>query len=89
MWEQGEILEHHPKAAPVRGRPGQRLALPAHLASVWRLQPGDDHQQRRFPAAARTEQRDDLAALQLERDPIQRGGGSKTFAYFADRQTAH
>jgi hypothetical protein len=44
--EQDEVLKHQPEVAAVGRHAVQRLAFPQHTAGVWRLEAGNDRQQR-------------------------------------------
>src|SRR6266404_2922759 len=72
-------LENHPHAAPI-GRHGNTLRpgknntrSQLNLTVVRFFQTGNDAQRRRLAAAARPEQREQLARLDLEGDIIDRG----------------
>src|SRR5262249_55898093 len=60
------ILEHEPDATPMRWDPGEASAVEEDVARVRRLQAGDDPEQRRLAAAARSEDRDHLAVADVE-----------------------
>jgi len=51
--KEGEVLKHHAEVARVGRHAGQVTAVEAHRATVGRLQPGDDAQQRRLATARR------------------------------------
>jgi hypothetical protein len=69
-------LEDHPDPAFVRGHAHallgreERPSVERDLARVGRLQPGDRAQRRRLPASGRSEQRDELALRDLERQVV-------------------
>src|SRR6185437_49967 len=62
-------LEHHPDAA---GRPHHLAAVDAHAPARLRDETGDDVEQRALAAAARPDQRDELAFADPERYVLQR-----------------
>ncbi len=66
--EQREALEHHRDAF---GRPVDRPAVERHRALGRPCQAGNEPQQGRLAAAGTSEQRDDLARTQGERDVLQ------------------
>ncbi len=71
--EQGVALEHRVDVAAV-GRPGADVdAVEQDLAVGRRLEARDHPQRGRLPAAARPEQREELAGLDLQRDAVDRG----------------
>jgi ABC-type nitrate/sulfonate/bicarbonate transport system ATPase subunit len=76
MRPDGVGLEHHAEIAPVRGDEDSPLRreheLPTYrdLARLRPFEPGDRAQRRRLPAAARAEQREQLARRHLERDVL-------------------
>src|SRR5262249_16253606 len=67
--EQRELLEHR---SAVRSRPGHRLAAHPHRAAAWWHEAADDVEQGRLAATGRTEDRDELALRDVERDIAQR-----------------
>ena len=71
--EQRVVLEHDAGAAARRRQMVDRFAVEQHAAFALRDEAGDDAQQRRLAAAARPEQRDELAAGKVELDAVDRG----------------
>ncbi len=76
---EGVALEHHPDVAAVgrdehpAGRGGHQVLADPHLAAVGPLESGDAAQGGRLAAAARSEQRDQLAILDLQVETPQHG----------------
>jgi hypothetical protein len=70
--EQAVGLEHHAHVALAGRHWGDVAAVDQQLAAGRLFEPGDDAQRRRLAAAARSEQRDQLARLDLERKLGQR-----------------
>ena len=68
MGEEGVALEDGVHRSLVRREPGQVLPVDQNLALVGELEPTDDPQQRRLPATARAEDRDELALEDVEVD---------------------
>ena len=66
MREQKEVLEHHADAAQVGRQPGHVGAADLHPAAIGRLQTGNDAQQRGLARTAGPQQREELAAADLE-----------------------
>ena len=71
--EEAVRLEDHPHVALVGRRPRDVLAVDDDAARVGLVEAGDEAQRRRLAAAARPEQRHELAGLEREVDPLQRG----------------
>jgi hypothetical protein len=63
--EEQVLLEH---VADLAGRPDDRPAVEQRLAARRPDQPGDDVEDRRLPAAARPDDADELALLDVEAD---------------------
>ena len=60
------------KTSPIRGSgAGDRVAVERTAPRVRREQPGDDAQERRLAAAVRPDERDDLAARDVEVEPVE------------------
>jgi hypothetical protein len=70
--EQSRLLEDD---AAIQARPRDRIAILVDAATKFRLEPGDQPQQRRLPAAARPQQNDELAGCHVERHVPQRLNG--------------
>ena len=70
--ERGVVLEDEADAALLRRERRRLLAGDEHVAGVGHLEPGDHAQQRRLAAAARAEQRGERAALDEDRDVVDR-----------------
>ena len=68
--EQRVVLEHHADRAPMRRQPRQRRAVEQDLAFGRRLEAGEHHQRRRLAGARRPEERQELAALDVEIEPV-------------------
>ena len=68
--EQRVVLEHHADLALVRRQARQRLALEQDLAGGRRLEAGEHHQRRRLARARGPEQRQELAALDVEMEIV-------------------
>ena len=71
--EQAVGLEHHPHVALVRRHVGDVAVVDEHSARVRAVESAEDPQRRRLAAAGRTEQRDQLAVLDLEVEARERG----------------
>jgi hypothetical protein len=56
------------------------------LALIRLKEPGDEVQGRRLPGAARPQERDELAGLDLKRDRIERYVITKPLPYSAERE---
>src|SRR4029079_6283995 len=70
--EGGVVLEDKADPAVLWRGTGDVLAVEAHRAGVWALEPRDDPQERRLPAPARAKQGDERPGRHLERDVVQR-----------------
>src|ERR1700730_3805672 len=68
MFERGVMLKDKPDPAFLRRQPGRVLSEYQDFARVRVFQSGDNPEQRRFAAAARTEQRGKRAARHVEAD---------------------
>src|SRR6185436_1937904 len=66
--KQGRILKHYQTMA---AGPGHDLIVGEHAALVGYGQPGDDVEQGRLAATARTDQTDELAPVDRELDVVQ------------------
>jgi hypothetical protein len=66
MGKQSKVLEHHPEIASFRGKAGNVSALQSDGATVRDLEPGQQAQERRLAATARTQQHQGLPFLDLE-----------------------
>ncbi len=75
--EQRVVLEHEADLAVAHVRARGVLAVEQHLAGVGLFQPGDDAQQRGLAAARGTEQGDQFAGGEIERDVVERVEGAE------------
>ena len=73
MGEEQEVLEHHADVAAIGRQIGDVLSADQHAAFVGELQPGDDAQQGRLARTAGTQQGEELALLDLQIGPVDRG----------------
>ena len=67
--QQPRLLEHEPDP---RVRRRDRSSVERDRAAIRREQAGGDPQERRLAAAVRPDEGDDLAALDVERQPVER-----------------
>jgi hypothetical protein len=81
------MLEDETDVAPLGREPRRQLVADDHLAAVRLLQPGDDAQQRRLAATARSQQRGQRPVRHIDRDIIQCLERSKALAQMANRDT--
>jgi hypothetical protein len=65
--KQGVFLEHH---RAVRPRPFDRLAVDQDLPGAFAFEAGEDVEQRSLPAAARTDDRDEFAVPDIQRNVL-------------------
>ncbi len=73
MWRNKRVvLEHETDVAITHVVPGYVFTVEHDVALIRRFQAGNDPQQRGLAAARGTEQRDELAALDVQADVIQR-----------------
>ena len=78
--EQGVMLEHEADMA-LADAAGKRIhAVELHLAVVRPVEPGDNAQQRGLARSGRAEQRQELAGVDLQIDPVQRREVAEPFA---------
>lgn len=70
--EQLVVLEHQAESAPVHRHPGLVRAVEQDPPAVQVLETGHHPQQRRFPAAARSQHTDDLVVRDLQIHRVQR-----------------
>src|SRR6185312_14739649 len=88
--EKRGFLKHHEAMPP---RPDNRLAIGKDAAAVGHGQPGDDIEQRRFPAAARANEAEEFAGRDGQRDVIERmhrgARRAKPFRHTCDRELAY
>ena len=83
--EGGVVLEHEADAA-VLDRDVGGVAVGDHDSTpVGLLEPGDHAQERRLPAAARTEQRRQRAVRHIDRDPVQGDEVAELLPYSVNR----
>ena len=66
MWEECVILEYERRRPPIRGRVIYTNPVKPNLAAIRHLETGDEVQQRRFPASARTENRYNFATTNAQ-----------------------
>src|SRR6266496_486220 len=66
MREQRIVLEHEADVATVGGQAGDVFAVEANAPGVGLLEAGDHPQRRRFAAAGRSEQRQELAGMHVD-----------------------
>ncbi len=89
MRKQRVGLEHHVDRTPV-GRHVRRVAaVDLDAPAIGQLEPGDQAQQRGLAAARRAEQREQLAMLDRQRHPIDRGHRAEFLADVADFEQRH
>ena len=74
MGEQGMVLEHQTEAAPVRRQVRHRIVVPHDVAGGRGLEAGDRPKEAGLAASARSEDRNDLAPVHCQVDPIERDG---------------
>src|SRR5690606_4766799 len=91
--EQREALEHQTDAAAL-GRDeaaaaGDHLPVERDRAGVRKLEPGDQAQDRALAGAGRAEQRQDLAALDVERHVVDHGAPAEPLGHPIERDDAH
>jgi len=77
MLEQRVVLEHEADPPLLHGKARRVQRVKEHGAAMGRVEAGDDAQQRRLARARRTEQRDELARRNVERDVAQRRIGAE------------
>ena len=77
MRKQRVALEHHVDGTAVRRNRRKVLAGEQHLPLVGRLEAGEHAQQRGLAAAGGAEQREELAGIDVEAEPIDRGNAGK------------
>ena len=73
MRKQRVALEHHVDRPPVGRHAGKVRAVEQDAALVRRLEAGEQAQQRGLAAAGGTEQREELALVDVERQAVDRG----------------
>jgi hypothetical protein len=71
--EQRVVLEHHADVALVRRHADDLAVAEQDAAGVGPGEAGQHHQQRRLAGPGRSEQRQELAALDVEADVVERG----------------
>ena len=82
--EQRVVLEHEPDLALAHVHGGGVLAGEQHAARVGRFQARDDAQQRGLAAAGRSQQRDQLAGLDMQRYVVERAELAEALGQIAD-----
>ena len=85
-WEERIVLPDQPGAALVHRHVADVVAAQQQRAFVRPLEAGDDPEQRRLAAAARAHDRDELAALDVDVDPLDRDHGAEAFGNAAHLQ---
>ena len=83
MREQRVVLKHHADAAFVGRIPRDIARFKEDSAAVRLFEPGDHSQDRRFPAAGRTKQREEFTILDLHIHGI--NDGSRTLESLGQR----
>ena len=73
MREEGVVLEHQADPPLMGGHRDQIAAVESHPPSPGRFETGHHAQQRGLAAPARSEQRDDLAVVHSQVEPVERG----------------
>src|SRR5207244_4395460 len=84
MLERRVVLEDEPDAALLRAAAGHLLLGDVDRARVGALEAGDAAQQRRLAGPRRAEQRDERAALDVERDVVERDEVTEALRDVAD-----
>ena len=79
VWEQRITLEYGVDLALIRRNIVQTLAVEEYIAGIRLLKAADDTQRGRFAAAGRAQQRDELAALDGQRNTAQHRRSVKFF----------
>ena len=87
--EQAVGLEHHPHVAAVRRSPRHVGAVDDDRAGGRMVEAGDEPQCGRLAAAGRSEQRDELALLELEVDPVERRHRAEHAPQAVDLEVRH
>jgi hypothetical protein len=87
---QGEILEDEPDATQVRRNQGPARcrnldAVQKDVTAIRNLEPGDETQQRRLPAAAGAKNHNRFSSRDVERDPVEHAMRAEPFCELADR----
>ena len=84
------VLEDHGDVAGARGQPRHVSVADHDRAGGRRLEPGERPQQRRLPAARRTEEREELAVLDLDVELVDRPDApGKDLAQRSDLDACH
>ena len=83
------VLEDHGDVAILRRIEIDHLVADADLAGGDILEAGHHAQQRRFAAAGRADQRDELAVLDVDIDAVQDLGVTEGFAQILDDDAGH
>jgi len=86
MGKERVVLKYHPHVAPVRRARRDVFAVEPHRAGVGRKQARHDAQQRGLAATGRSEQRDELAALDAKVDAVEHARAGKGFRGPGDDQ---
>ena len=86
MGKERVVLKYHAHVATVRRPRRDVFAVEPHCAGVGRKQARHDAQQRGLAATGRSEQRDELAALDAEVDAVEHARAGKGFRGAGDHQ---
>ncbi|GCC48793.1 hypothetical protein chiPu_0033139, partial [Chiloscyllium punctatum] len=89
MRKQRVVLEHHVDGALVRQHLGDVAAAEQDAALIRRLEAGEHAQQRGLAAAARPEQREELAGADVERELVDRAEIPERLGDALDPQQRH
>ena len=89
MRKQRVVLEHHVDRPLVRRHLRDVLAVEQDAALIRRLEAGQHAQQRGLAAAARAQQREELAGADVERQAIHRAKAAESLGHALDAQQRH
>ena len=89
MRKQRVVLEHHVDRPLMRQHRRDVPAVEQDAALVRRLETGEHAQQRGLAAAARAEQREELAGADVERQPVDRAETAECLRHALDAQQRH
>ena len=84
--EQRIGLEHHVGRPPIGRHAREILAVEQDVAGIRPLETGDHPQQRGLAAPGRSEQREELAGINVERQPIDGGESAEALGQTIDTQ---
>jgi hypothetical protein len=85
MRKQSVVLEHHADVAAIGRHGDDRLPVDGDVAAGRRLEAGDHHQGRRLAGSARSQQRQEFARKDVERDAGHRSHAVIAFFQSAER----